>query len=145
MSVSIASESSPVSVAPTPAPATASAPASASLYWPMTVFDAKNCDLSYMDDSHSESNLRDGLCAVARTNEQPETKQKEINAWEYLSTYSPPLHRGFMFSYNDEIVDRVQKNMEAGHSGCSWAWTMRHIEFIAKNGLAGHREMWLKR
>lgn len=119
--------------------------APASTYWPMTVIDAKNCDLSYMDDSHSESNLRDGLCAVARTNEQPETKEKEINVWEYLSKYSPPADQGFMFSRGDKIVERVQGNMEAGHSGCSMAWTMRHIEFIAKNGLAGHREMWLKR
>ena len=34
--------------------------------------------------------------------------------------------------------------MEVGHSGASMGWTMRNIEFIAKNGLPAHREMFLE-
>lgn len=47
-----------------------------------------------------------------------------------------------MFSYGDDrIVTLVGDNMEVGHSGCSMVWTMRNIEFIAKNGVPAHREM----
>jgi hypothetical protein len=29
--------------------------------------------------------------------------------------------------------------MEIGHSGASMGWTMRNIEFIAKNGIPAYR------
>ena len=115
-------------------------------YWPMTASAANAWNLSYMNDSLCTSNLRDGLLAVVRANELPAVKTKEINVWEYLSNYSPPSNRGFIFSAGDDwVVTQVQNQMEAGHSGCSMGWTMRNIEFIAKNGLPAHREMFLNR
>jgi hypothetical protein len=124
-----------------PAPAPAPAPASAS--WPLTLADANALDLSYMNDSWATDNLRDGLRAVIRANALPIIKTREINVWKYLSEYSPPESHGFMFSAGDSnIVTLVQDQMENGHSGGSMAWTMRNIEFIAKNGLPAHREMY---
>ena len=115
-------------------------------YWPMTASAANAWNFSYMNDSLSTSNLRDGLLAVVRANELPAVKTKEINVWEYLSNYSPPSNRGFIFSAGDDwVITQVQNQMEAGHSGCSMGWTMRNIEFIAKNGLPAHREMFLNR
>lgn len=114
-------------------------------YWPLTVAEANAWDLSYMNDSWSSDNLKDGILAVIRANETPTLKGKEINAWKYLSQYSPPSNRGFMFSCDDDqIVTIVQNQMEVGHSGYSMGWTMRNIEFIAKNGLSAHREMYLR-
>ena len=120
--------------------------ASESYYWPRTIAEANAWDFSYMNDSLSTSNLRDGLLAIVRASELPAVKTKEIDVWKYISKYSPPSDRGFMFSGGDDwIISHVQNQMEAGHSGCSMGWTMRNIEFIAKNGLPAHREMYLNR
>ena len=109
-------------------------------YWPLTLDEVRDCDLSYLNDKWSEDMIRDGMRSIIRVGELPEMKAKETNVWEYLSEYSPPADRGFMFSYGDDrIVTLVGENMETGHSGASMGWTMRNIEFIAKNGLPAHR------
>lgn len=114
-------------------------------YWPLTIDAVESCDLSYMNDRWSEDMIRDGMRAIIRVGQLPEIKQKEINVWKYLSQYSPPADRGFMFSYGDDkVVTLVGDNMEVGHSGCSMGWTMRNIEFIAKNGVPAHQEMILE-
>lgn len=113
-------------------------------FWPRTITQVNDWDLSYMNDSLCISNLRDGLLAVVRVIESRAVKAVEINVWEYLSNYSPPDGRGFMFSDGDDsIVTLVQNQMEVSHSGGSMGWTMRNIEFIAKNGLTAHQEMFL--
>jgi len=114
-------------------------------YWPLTMDAVESCDLSYINDSWSEDMIRDGMRAIIRVGQLPEISQKEMNVWKYLSQYSPPADRGFMFSYGDDkVVTLVGNNMEVGHSGCSMGWTMRNIEFIAKNGVPAHREMILE-
>jgi len=130
--------------APASASASASESASAS-YWPLTLDDVRDCDLSYFNDNHSADMVRDGMRAILRASELPEIKDKEINVWKYLSEYSPPSGRGFQFSVGDnDIVSLVQYQMETGHSGCSMGWTMRQIEFIAKNGVPAHRQLFLE-
>ena len=109
-------------------------------YWPLTLDEVRDCDLSYLNDNHSADMIRDGMRAIVRVGELPDIKTKEINVWKYLSEYSPPANLGFMFSHGDNnIVTQVQNQMETGHSGASMGWTMRNIEFIAKNGLPEHR------
>jgi hypothetical protein len=111
-------------------------------YWPLTLDAVNACDLSYMNDTWSEDMIRDGMRSIIRVGQLPGVREKEINVWKYLSNYSPPADRGFMFSYGDDrIVTLVGDHMETGHSGCSMGWTMRNIEFIAKNGVPAHREM----
>lgn len=110
-------------------------------YWPLTLDAVRDCDLSYMNDDWSEDMIRDAMRAIIRVGTLPEISCKEINVWQYLSKYSPPEDRGFMFGIGDDrIVTLVINHMEIGHSGCSMAWTMRNIEFIAKNGIMKHRE-----
>ena len=114
-------------------------------YWPLTMDAVESCDLSYMNDTWNEDMIRDGMRAIIRVGQLPYIKQNEMNVWKYLSEYSPPDDRGFMFSYGDDkVVTLVGNNMEVGHSGCSMGWTMRNIEFIAKNGVPAHREMILE-
>ena len=113
-------------------------------YWPLTLDAVRDCDLSYFNDKWSEDMIRDGMRAIIRVGQLPEVRDKEISVWTYLSNYSPPSDRGFMFSGGDDrVVTLVQNNMETGHSGCSMGWTMRNIEFIAKNGLPAHRARFL--
>ena len=98
-----------------------------------------------MNDKWSEDMIKDGMRSILRVGQLPEIRDKEISVWTYLSKYSPPADRGFQFSYGDDrIVTLVGDHMEIGHSGTSIGWTMRNIEFIAKNGLPAHREMFLK-
>jgi hypothetical protein len=115
------------------------------MYWPQTESLVNECDLSYLNDKWSEDMIRDGMRAILRVGQLPEIKNREINVWKYLSEYSPPPQYGFQFSAgHDNIVTQVENHMEIGHSGTSMGWTMRNIEFIAKNGLPAHREMFLE-
>jgi hypothetical protein len=113
-------------------------------YWPLTLNSVEQCDLSYFNDKWSEDMIRDGMRSILLVGQLPEVSAKEINVWKHLSQYSPPSDRGFMFSYGDDrIVTLVGDNMKTGHSGASMGWTMRNIEFIAKNGLPAHRARFL--
>ena len=113
-------------------------------YWPLTLDAVNQCDLSYFNDKWSEDMIRDGMRSILLVGQLPEVRDKEINVWKHLSQYSPPSDRGFMFSYGeDRIVTLVGDNMKTGHSGCSMGWTMRNIEFIAKNGLPAQRALFL--
>ncbi len=60
----------------------------------------------------------------------------ELNLWDWLKTFTPEDGKGFMFTQNNEITqimlhNKVESDM---HSGASFAWCMRQMEVIAKNG-----------
>jgi len=41
--------------------------------------------------------------------------------------------KGFMFT-NSPVIDKISKNLKYdGHSGSSFGWTMRQLEYIVKN------------
>ena len=41
--------------------------------------------------------------------------------------------RGFMFT-KSSVIDKISNNLQySGHSGCSFGWTMRQVEYLAKN------------
>ena len=54
--------------------------------------------------------------------------------WDWIRNFQG---QSFMFS-NDEMIGKISKNMVAlgydGHSGGSYGWTMRWMEYLAKNG-----------
>jgi hypothetical protein len=59
--------------------------------------------------------------------------------WNWLQTYEPEKDRGFMFARNVPELYRLNNVMmndpvNGGHSGASYACTMRNMEFIAKHG-----------
>jgi hypothetical protein len=142
MSTSVAHESVSVHLERNPT----TAAAQEEEYWPLTHEAVDACNLSFLNDKWSEDMVKDGMHSIVRVAEIPELKNNEINVWKHLSEYSPPADRGFMFSYGeDKIVTLVGDNMETGHSGASMGWTMRQIEFIAKNGIPAYRERFLRR
>ena len=59
----------------------------------------------------------------------------QLEEWEFLSSYTPPDNRGFMWDTNERInkINNKINELYGGHSGASLAWTMRHMERIAKN------------
>lgn len=55
-------------------------------------------------------------------------------AWEFLKDFEPDRYKGFMFS-SHPILNKIFQASEKyghGHSGASWAMTMRVMERIAK-------------
>ncbi len=78
---------------------------------------------------HSRDMLSDGFRAV----------DKAPNGWTILARPDVPGDGGFMFSsFKDPLInqtmDIINKNIDSGHSGASYGWTMRNMESIAKDG-----------
>ena len=74
-------------------------------------------------------NVLDGIEAVIKT-----TNQRESCMWTYLRDNPPSESTGYMFSDNPEF-GAIMNNMQVGHSGGSYAWTMRNLQHIASNGM----------
>jgi len=80
-----------------------------------------------LDKGFSESDikyLQDAYDAITR-----------LNLWKELSEFTPNKDEGFMFT-SDPLLTKINSEMKllGGHSGSSYGWTMRSMEFIAKYG-----------
>ena len=95
--------------------------AAASSFYPVSISDLRLSDL--------DSNVRDGIEAVIKT-----TNQCESCAWTYLRNNPPSESTGYMFSDNPTFTVII-RNMQVGHSGASYAWTMRNLQHIAIHGI----------
>ena len=85
-------------------------------------------DFSFIRDEHTRELVSNGYTAIS---------QLELFGW--LKDFIPNGNEGFMFS-SDPNIYKIIGRMESlpnppGHSGCSFAITMRHLEHIAKHGL----------
>jgi len=83
--------------------------------------------LNYLSE-YSRDNVIDGI----RTLDSLE------NGWQRLKNYEVNPNEGFMFS-GDPFIHTIAQKMTVGHSGASFADTMRHLHYISKYGLAAHR------
>lgn len=74
-----------------------------------------------------------------------ETVEK-LGAWEELKSNDVPGEGGYMFSTHP-VVNKIAKACPdtVGHSGSSWGWTMRQIDFIAKGGWDAYVTICLKK
>jgi ubiquitin len=109
--------------------------------WPKTRSQVLECDMSYMKSEWEADMIRDGMMAIIDATESSILTNRGVDVWEYLSKYSPPAGEGFMFS-RDNVVDEIGRYMKVGHSGSSYGHTMRQLEFIAKNGMKKHRDLY---
>ena len=107
-----------------------------------TLYEVDNADLTFIRDKWNADMIRDGMRAIVLAQQEPDIAAKEIDIWTYLSKYNPPESQGFMFS-DDPIVGKIIRQTQVGHSGCSMAYTMRHIQLIAKIGISAYRDEWL--
>lgn len=58
----------------------------------------------------------------------------ECGLWEWLSTYNPPDGTGYMFSDHPNLTKINAALKYEGHSGSSYAWTMRTMQRVAHLG-----------
>jgi hypothetical protein len=112
--------------------------------YPRSLQEVAALDLSFLNDTWAADMFRDGMNAVVLAQENPKIMERGIDVWNYLSTYEPPRGEGFMFSRGDIVVESVQYNMQVGHSGCSMAVTMRHLQLLAKIGFPEYRNGYHK-
>jgi len=85
-------------------------------------------DFSFINDGMTRQNIENGYQAVT-----------ELELWSWLKTFEPEPGRGFMWSTHGNITKIGNKMAELpnspGHSGSSFGFTMRHLHYIAKNGV----------
>lgn len=74
-------------------------------------------------DAHQADMLADAYQAITTA-----------DMWEYMRRPSVPGPDGFMFSPAIELAAINAEMKYDGHSGASYAWTMRQMEAIAKGG-----------
>jgi hypothetical protein len=83
---------------------------------------------------HEKTMLDDAYKAVSITKMWNYIRNKDFN------------ENGFMFCTDDELSKISAAMAYQGHSGASFAWVMRQMEYIAKDGwtmfvsIAGHEE-----
>jgi hypothetical protein len=94
-------------------------------YFPYYNNNQKMADFSFIRDEHTRRLVSNGYDAV-----------NQLELWSWLKTFEPNANEGFSWS-NHPNINRIIQKMESlpdapGHSGCSFALTMRHLEYIAK-------------
>ena len=57
-----------------------------------------------------------------------------LELWTWLKEYEPESEKGFMFSRNDNLNKIINETQNSGHSGATFAYSMRGMEMIAKSG-----------
>jgi hypothetical protein len=66
--------------------------------------------------------------------------------WNWLRIYEPEPNKGFIWSKSPEL-DRINKQMwkdpvNGYHSGSSYGFIMREMEYIAKNGYNNYKNTY---
>lgn len=92
-------------------------------FYPTTMNDAR------LNEHEFDYNVLDGIHAVIKT-----TQQRESCTWKYLRDNPPSDSTGYMFSDNPMFAV-INGNMQVGHSGSSYAWTMRNLQYISSHGI----------
>ena len=66
---------------------------------------------------------------------------KRLGLWEWFGTFEPHANEGFMFTSDMNVAIIGNELHYTGHSGTSFAWTMRMVHDIAKNGWEQHKQL----
>ena len=81
--------------------------------------------------------IKEGMTRDCIVNGYEAVSQLEL--WEWFKSYTLDEGEGFMFNDHPNVTKIGNKMHELpdspGHSGFSFGFTMRHLHYIAKNGL----------
>jgi hypothetical protein len=94
-------------------------------------------DFSFIRDTHTRSLVSNGHEAIS-----------QLEFWTWMKDFTPEEDEGFAWSKHPNIK-KIACKMESlpdapGHSGSSFAFTMRHLEYIAKNGICEYKNFIIK-
>jgi len=62
----------------------------------------------------------------------------QLDLWSWLSAFTPHEKKGFMIY--DPTLCKIEGTLKTGHSGISFAFVMRAMEYIAKYGYPAFEE-----
>jgi hypothetical protein len=82
-----------------------------------------DAEFNTISDEHNRIMLKNAHQAISLT-----------ESWDFMRTFG---EQSFMFSNSPTVYTIMTKMSQLGydgHSGCSFGWTMRQMEFLAKNG-----------
>jgi hypothetical protein len=62
--------------------------------------------------------------------------------WDWLKEFQPKDNEGFLFT-NHENISKILNEMKYknDHSGFSFAWTLRQMQYVAQNSFEGLKEL----
>ena len=90
-----------------------------------TTFPINKDDWRYVEVYGAD--FRDELIMMAKTVDK-------LNLWHWFKAESPPTDKGYSF-WGHENVDLISNSLpQNNHSGATFAFAMRQMQFIAKNG-----------
>lgn len=78
---------------------------------------------STLFDTHDAEMLQDADNAIT-----------QCGLWDWMKTYTPDHGKGFSFTTHPNLSKINDQMKYTGHSGSSYAWTMRNMEAVAKDG-----------
>jgi hypothetical protein len=94
-------------------------------------------DFDFIDCSFQRMCIKNGCWAM-----------NESGHWEWLRNYTVDPSKGFMFGVDPtiriiaKIMDRIDSPFPIGHSGASFAFTMRDLHYIARNGIEAYKRRY---
>ena len=65
----------------------------------------------------------------------------KLKLWDWFKNYSPEKGKGFMWSSHPNISKISNALPQNNHSGATFAYAMRQMEYIAKNGFDNWNKM----
>ena len=92
-----------------------------------------NKDFESIRDDHTRQMLENAYHAITM-----------VGGWDFMKTFS---EESFMFSSHpmvQSISDAMSNLGYDGHSGASFGWTMRSMEYLAKHGKEAFMSMYNK-
>ena len=87
---------------------------------------------NYLDDNNMRQMFETAYQAITIT-----------ELWDYMKKDVD----NYMFNSDDEvrrIYDKIEELGYIEHSGSSFGYIMRHMQFIATNGIENHKQMLLR-
>lgn len=65
----------------------------------------------------------------------------KLELWDWLKNYNPPEDKGFMFC-GELNVTKISNGLQYNsHSGATFSYCMRCMEYIAKNGFTAFHKL----
>lgn len=89
-------------------------------------------DFEFIDSSQEKNNMRLAYASVKKRNFMPEIKAFDEES--FMTTDNRKIL---------EIMNTINKDSNEIHSGCSIAWTMQQLRFIARYGEDKYIKEWL--
>ena len=68
----------------------------------------------------------------------------KLKLWHWLSVENPPINQGYLFWRHLNLKKIENNTANIGHSGASFACTMRIMQYISKNGLEKYKQKFSK-